>query len=247
MPDLTTLTRRCLFAAAAMIVLGGPVSAQNNNIRVVHRFQVKPDRMADFRAILREANAVLQKEKFDRDSFWYESLTGPTEIVWVRYFKNFADAGAANPISSHPAIVALSTRLGTCVNSREILVDEILPELSVFPAGDISPMVAVLTARVQPGKEKDYEALIRSEVVPAMKKSGAPAYLFSRRRMGGPSGTYTSVRLMKGWGELDGASEVRKAMGEAAFQKFADKRSGMIVESEMTLYRALPDASYRPK
>jgi hypothetical protein len=247
MPILTTTPRRCLFAVVAMIALGGPVSAQTNNIRLVHRFRIKPDRMADARAILREANAVLQKEKFDRESHWYESLTGPTEIVWVRHFKNFAEAGATNPISNHPAIAALSTRLGACIESREILVDEIMPDMSVFPAGETAPMVSVLTTRVHSGKGDDYVSVIRSELLPAVKKSGAPAYIFSRRRVGGPLQTYTSVRMTKGWGDLDGVPDFRKAMGEAAYQKFVDKRNAMVVESEMTLYRLLQDASYRPR
>lgn len=247
MPILSSVTRRGLFAMAAALAFAAPMAAQVDNIRLVHRFRVKPDRMGDFRAILRDAKAVLVKEQFNRASLWYESLSGPTELVWVRYYKTFAEAGAMNPIASNPAIVALSTRLGTTIESREILMDEVIPEASVLPTGELPPLVQTLRTRVHPGKGNDYVALVKNELIPALRKAGVPVYVFARRRMGGPGDTFTSARSLKGWGDLDGTPELRRILGEGAYEKFLAKRNALVMESEVTLYRILPDISYRPK
>ncbi|MBL8230050.1 MAG: hypothetical protein JNL98_16295 [Bryobacterales bacterium] len=246
MPQLTICNRRMLLATAILATLAIPMSAQTQNIRVAHRFRVKPDRIGDFRAILRDAQAVLQKEKFDRTSLWYESLTGPQEFVWVRSFKDLADAGATHPISNHPAIVALSTRLATCVESREIMIDEILPEVSITST-EMPSMLQALRTSALPGKGEDYVALIKSDLFPALRKAGTSTYVFARRRMGGPSETYVSVRGLKGWSDLDGIPNARKAMGDENYRKFLAKRATLVRESESTVYRYLADLSYAPK
>ncbi len=57
--------------------LAAPASAQDANIRSVTFYTVKPDRIGDFQAEVKEYNAILAKAGSDRYSTIWVALTGP--------------------------------------------------------------------------------------------------------------------------------------------------------------------------
>ena len=71
-----------------------PASAQDANIRSVTTHTVKPDRVADFQAEIKEYNAVLAKAGSDRYSSMWVPLTGDHEFARVQLYTKWADLDA---------------------------------------------------------------------------------------------------------------------------------------------------------
>lgn len=124
-------------------------------------------------------------------------------------------------------------------------MDEVIPAQSLPWSGDVPKMVQVPRTVVKPDKLAEYNAIIESDFVPAIRKSGMKFYSRSRTRLGGPSSEYRSAVGLSSWSELDGVSQVAQALGgQEAYDKLLAKIRPLIVESETNIYRHLPDLSY---
>jgi hypothetical protein len=139
---------------------------------------------------------------------------------------------------------SVDTRIIQCVESSRRVIEEVLPDLSLPSSGETPNMIRVLRTRVRPDKVNEYMALMKSEVLPAMKKSGANGYTLSQVRYGGPNTEFISVSGLDKWADLDGGLRIQKAMGEEGYQRFLGKLRPLIVESEADIFRFMPDSSY---
>jgi hypothetical protein len=93
----------CLAAILlAVATLAAPASAQDANIRSVTFYTVKPDRIGDFQAEIKEYNAILAKAGSDRYSTIWVALTGPYEFARVQMYSKWADLD--NTIDKDPKL-----------------------------------------------------------------------------------------------------------------------------------------------
>jgi hypothetical protein len=137
-------------------------------------------------------------------------------------------------------------RSQSCVESTETVIQEVIPDLSL-PRSEESPaFLRVLRTRVQPSKVDEYLALLKSDVMPAVRKSGAKSYSVVRVRYGVAGPEFFSSSGLAGWGDLDGDAPMVKAMGREAYDRYLSKRNALIVETEASVYRYLPELSYFP-
>ena len=83
-----------ILAVRVAAALATAASAQGN-IRTVTFYTVKPDRIGDFQAEIKQYNAVLAKGGSTRYNSVWLSLTGPRTYVRVDYYKTWADLDAA--------------------------------------------------------------------------------------------------------------------------------------------------------
>src|ERR1035437_6904349 len=97
--NLRKLVCHCILAVGVAAALVTSASAQGN-IRSVTFYTVKPDRIADYQAEIKEYNAVKAKGGSTRyDSVWV-SLTGPRTYARVIDYKTGAEldnAAGADP------------------------------------------------------------------------------------------------------------------------------------------------------
>jgi hypothetical protein len=107
-------------------------------------------------------------------------------------------------------------------------------------------MIRVVVTQVRPDKLGDYLALVKSDILPAVKKSGAKDYSIARGQFGEPSTTVISVLGLNNWADLDGGLGVEKALGKEGFQSFLLKMAPLIVSSQFDIYRFQPNLSYLP-
>ena len=89
-------------------------------------------------------------------------------------------------------------------------------------------------------------ALVKSDVLPAAKKAGMTTFSVGQTRYGAPNTTFISVTGLNKWADMDGGASIQKAMGEEGYQRFLAKLRPLTVESEVTMYRFMPDLSYLP-
>jgi hypothetical protein len=238
---------RCALVAAVAAALVTFASAQK--IRSITFVTVKPERIGDFQAELKEVHALLKKDNSTRYSSVWMSLTGPREYAIVSYYNKWSELDAgADPSTKEDAgdLARLQTRLVDCASSWRRTIEEIQPDLSLPMSTEMPKMVRVLTTLVRPERYKEYLDLVKSDVLPAAQKGGLKTYIFAEARYGAPNTQVTSVIAMDKWAELDEPIGVEKGLGKEGYQALLGKVRPLIVQAEVNEYRFESDLSYLP-
>jgi antibiotic biosynthesis monooxygenase (ABM) superfamily enzyme len=243
----------CLAATLlAAAVLVSPASAQDANIRSVTFYTVKPDRIGDFQAEIKEYNAILAKAGSDRYSSIWVALTGAHEYARVQMHTKWADLDSS--VDTDPKLkdqaadlARISTHIIECTSSWRREIDVVNPELSLPDSGvDTPKMIRVLVTQVRPEKYREYLDFQKNVILPAIKKSGAKAYNFADIHFGEPGPTFVSVVGFNTWADLDDGVGAQKGVSKDEYQAIVDKSHELIVSSDFLIYRYLPDCSYLP-
>ncbi len=244
---LINITRRCLFVVAAVSTLAASAHAQDMKIRSIIHYTVKPDRTGDFEGALKEYNGVLRKAGWQKNATWWLSLSGKREYILVRYHEKYAEFDTSQDPALkevRPELTRISARMMNCVESMERVIDEVQPELSLPRSKEIPPMISLLRVRVRPERVNDYIAAIKSDFMPAMKKSDIKAFVTARVRYGASRMEFRSSLGLKDWADLDSPSDVVKAMGAEAYQRYLAKINPMLTSVELNLARFSTELSY---
>lgn len=239
----------CILAVGVAAALTTSASAQDGNIRSVTFYTVKPDRVGDFQAEIKQYNALLAKGGSTHYYSMWLSLTGPRTYALASNHKTYAELDvASDPKMKDLAtdLARISMRITDCTESWHRSIDEINPDLSLPDSGKMPTMIRVLTTQVRPEKYNDYLALIKSDILPAVRKSGAKDYNLGEARYGTPSAQVTSVLGFNNWADLDDGLGARKALGKEGYQSLLLKLDPLIIGSESDIYRFQPDLSYLP-
>ncbi len=236
----------CVFTMLAAAMMVAPARAQN--VRSVTFYTVKPDRTGDFLAATKEYAGLMKKGGSERSFQVWHSVTGANEYAFVRNYAKWAelDVLPETKMKEHEAAVqSIFSRIGGCEESYSRIIDELLPDLSLPQTGGVQ-MIRVLRTRVRPDRVSEYMALVKNEVLPAAKKAGLKVYGVSQVRYGAPSSEFISVAGLNNWADLDRGTWIQKTMGEEGYQRFLAKVLPLIIESEVNVYRFVPDSSYSP-
>jgi hypothetical protein len=235
----------------AAVVLATPASAQDANIRSITFYTVKPDRIGDFQAEIKEYNAILSKAGSDRYSSMWVSLTGDHVYARVQMYSKWADLDST--VDNDPKLkdqaadlARASFRIIECTSSWHREIDVVNPDLSLPESGDPPKMIRVLVTQVRPEKFRDYLDFQKNVILPAIKKSGAKFYDFADEHFGGPGPTFVSVVGFNNWADLDAGVGAEKGVSKDEYQTIVDKAHALIVSSNFIIYRYLPDSSYLP-
>ncbi|MFZ0337974.1 MAG: hypothetical protein WAL45_08075 [Terracidiphilus sp.] len=254
---MTWIQRRvlclCVFAMAvfAAATLVTPASAQDGNIRSVTFYTVKPDRVGDFMAEIKEYNAILAKAGSDRYSSMWVGLTGAHEYARVQDYTKWADLDAS--IDSDPKLkdqtvdlARISLRIIDCTSSSRRVVEMVIPELSLPESGAPPKMIRVLLTQVRPDKYQEYLDLQKNVIFPAVQKGGAKDYSVAEASLGESSLEITSVTGFNNWADLDAGIGAQAGLSKEDFRALREKVRTLITQSEFDVYRYLPDESYLP-
>lgn len=239
---------------SALPVLAGltlPVMAQDAKYRSISRLRVKPDRSGDFGLNVKEYISVLKKANPERAFSMWVSMSGPMEYILVSYHAKYSDLDytmANDPKMKDVGaqLTAVGSRLNACLESSERYVDEVMSDLSLPRSAEVPKMVRVIRSRVKPAQMNAYMNLLKTETLPAMKKSGAPFYGVTRIRYGRPGHEFTSFTAVDNWAALDSPAPIVQAMGEAGYQQYLARVMPLLDEFEVNLYRHMPELSYTP-
>ncbi|MBI4891594.1 MAG: hypothetical protein HY821_13295 [Acidobacteria bacterium] len=239
----------CALALPLLFAMAIPAAAQDKNIRSISRYRVKPDRDGDFRAAIKDYVGVIKKANPDRGFTLWLGLTGPREYVLASYYSKFAEMDVMEDPKLKDVqaqLTGIGARISACVDSGDRYVDELLPELSLPRGTELPKMVRMMRTQVKPDKVNAYTDLIKSELLPAMQKSGVKLFLYARVRFGGPSQEFSSIIGLDSWSNLDEQSPVIKALGVDGYRQFVAKVTPLVERTEYNVYRFLPELSYIP-
>ncbi|QOY88415.1 hypothetical protein [Paludibaculum fermentans] len=245
-----TMTRRACVLSLGCLALLLPLPAQQQRmIRSIVRYRLKPDRINDFNAVMRERAALLKKAGSERYFTVWVAQSGPREVGIVRFHQKWSELTTSpDPkMAEHAAAMAnLTSRMNACIESMERIIDEIQPDISLPRPGTPPPFVQSGKLRAEPGKLNDVLAMLKEETLPAVKKGGATTWGVARTRFGAPTNEIHTYTGMSGWSELDQPSAIRKALGEEGFQKYLAKMGSMLTSVEYTIYSLNAEMSHMP-
>jgi hypothetical protein len=243
---------QCLAAILlAVAALASPASAQDANIRSVTFYTVKPDRIGDFQAEVKEYNAILAKAGSDRYSSIWVSLTGPYEFARVQMYSKWADldstVGNDPKLKDQAADLArASFRIVECTSSWRREIQVVDPDRSLPDSGDEPKMIRVLVTQVRPEKYREYLDFQKNVILPAIKKSGTKDYNFADVHFGDPGPTFVSVVGINNWADLDNGVGAEKGVTKDEYKAIVDQAHSLIVSSNFLIYRYEADLSYLP-
>ncbi len=235
------------FASTALVT---PASAQDGNIRSVTFYTVKPDRVGDFEAAIKDYDALLLKAGSTHYGSTWASLTGPHEFAHVIDYKKWADVestSAADMKTTEQAadLARINTRINNCAESSRRVVEEILPEYNITSA-NVPKMIRVLQTQVRSDKYHEYLELMKNDIFPAVKKAGTKDYNVGVGRLGESNLEVTSVTGFDSWADLDSGIGAQKGLSKEDYQALLDRVRALITQSEYDIYRYEPDLSYLP-
>ena len=245
--NLRKVVCQCILAFGVAAALVTSATAQRGNIESVTFYTVKPDRIGDFQAEIKELIALYAKGGSTNYFSAWVSLTGPREYVIASYHKTWAELDTTSDpkLKDEAADIArVSTRITDCTAGSRRVIIEVQPDLSIDLLTDAPKMIRVLTTDVRPEHFNEYIALVKSDILPAAQKAGLKLYEFSETRYGASSAQVTSIVPMDTWSELDQPYGVEKALGKDGYEALRAKIRPLIDQSTYNEYRFLPDVSY---
>jgi hypothetical protein len=109
------------------------------------------------------------------------------------------------------------------------------------------PKLAILTiVNAASGRTQDFEALLKSDVVPALKKGGVSYYAVAQVVFGDDANKYMTLTLINDYAELTKGSPIERALGPEGMAKLTQKAGPLVTRLERRIIRYLPDLSFGP-
>ncbi len=238
----------CLLAVSASSALA---QSAEPKVRSATFYTLKSGSRADFLAAIKDWSEMSKKGGSERYYSLWASLSGPNEVVLVSNHQLWAelDAGPEAKLKEMAGQRAtLTARIGNFIQSTRRQLVSLETDLSL-PLANVEPpsMVRVIRTWVRPEHYEAYRALIKSDLLPAARKSGLKLYSIGRVRYGGSSYEFQSVATVANWAEMDGTSPIITGLGgQEAYQKYLNKQRPMVSRQEYEMYRLLKDQSYLP-
>jgi hypothetical protein len=131
------------------------------------------------------------------------------------------------------------------VSSRQFAVQD-RAELSVVPNASFKPKAGILTlTTVVAGHADAYEAYVKNDLLPVLKRGNVGGYLVSHTTFGGDANEYASMQLLDSYAEIDKGPLARRVLGQQASQELLAKAAPHIAALRRELLRYVPDLSFR--
>jgi hypothetical protein len=211
--------------------------------------KVKPDSNAEFQGLLREFRSANKKAGAPFLSVWQSGALGEAnQYLVVTPMANFASFDKAPAIAEAMGEGAYERWIGAV---RRCIVDVrreavlLRPELSIQSDNAASPQLAVLLeVTVAPGKQYAYEAFLKGDVLPSLRKAGLRDFWVHQAAIGGVTPRYVAVWPMESYAEFDQPPPLVKVLGAAGAQKVMEKVAGIVTRYDSSVVQYNAEASY---
>lgn len=118
-------------------------------------------------------------------------------------------------------------------------------ELSINPAANAKVSGMILTdVVVLSGHEQQYEAYIKNDLLPVLKKGNVPGYLVARTVFGGNANEYHTAQFFESYAEIDKGPITRRVLGAEAAAALNAKAMPHVASTNRTIMRYVPDLSF---
>jgi hypothetical protein len=225
----------------ALSLLALPISAQT--IRTIDFYEPKRESTAEFRAAITDYNTALRKAGGTDWATMWSSLSGPSQYVWIQDYEKWADLdkpriGPQNNVE----LAVADQRIRNANQSTRRVILRLVPEASVPLTDELPTMIYARWARASSAHSAEYGAILKSDLLPAVKKGGIKSYSVWQVRLGTEMPQYLLLAGIDNWAFFDRPSSLTNSMKQEAVAKMSD----LTTDAREDVYRLRPELSYLP-
>jgi hypothetical protein len=261
---MKTTIIRITFLLVCTWLLPASAFAQNNNsnsaapnrprIGVVSEYTIRPGMMTAYLEWAKKDAQPLYIKAGIKEAYFFTNLYGPDRniVTLIEVHDGFAALKARNEAfnknNSKETLDAWSAKAREFIaHTRVYIVDE-LAELSwMNPKLKTPPLYYTVVERfIAQQRGRDYEAYLKNDYLPLVRKSDANGIMVSRMRYGGEAGHYFVFIPVNDLADLDGPGKITQMIGAEAFTKMSQKLMGIVQRSENRMLRLRPELCLFP-
>ena len=256
-----------LFQIVTMILLLLPAIAfaQNNNAKpteaapkrplgLVNEYTIRPGMMTAYLEWAKKDAQPMYVKAGIKEAYFFTNLydVDRNVVTLIEVHDSFAAIRARNEAftknNSQEARDASNAKAREFISNTRTYMIEGLPELSwMNPKLKSPPLYYIVTERyLVPFRGRDYEAHLKDEWLPLVKKSDANGMMVSRLRYGGEMGHYYVFTPVIDLADLDQPSPLTKTVGAETLTKVQQKLAGIVQRSENRILRLRLELSLLP-
>jgi hypothetical protein len=239
----------------ACAVLGATVAAQTpagppGPLLVLSVIDIKPEFFAEFGELQAQTMEAQRKGGQAWRETWNVAQFGhPYRVGVLRPLTSFAELdGQSFTIKGAGADQArvINERARRMIVAQQIYALRARPDLGFGTRPEKVNLAVLTTVTVAPGRNAEFEALMRNEVMPAYKKAGEPYLAVSQVVLGGDPNQYLALTLYDDFAGLQKGSPILRALGPEGFAKFNQRMAGIVAHLQYEVVRYNAALSFRP-
>jgi len=209
---------------------------------------IKADARSDYEGWQKEVTAAYKKAQVPSRAVLQTVMGDLLEYISVSPLTHFADLDGPSPIEralGKEDAAGLMRKGSTYVTSVHRLASMALSDMSIHTkTSEASEYALVTSMHLAAGKESEFNAWMKNEYLPAMKKAEVKNFWVSQTLFGGDPNERITVRLIKNMGEFDAGSVLTKALGEEGARKLRTRSAGIVDSVHFSVVRYRTDLSY---
>jgi len=214
--------------------------------------KIKPDLLNEWIDFQKnETIPMLKKAGATRRDAWQTATFGEGFMyAFVTPIENFSQYdGDAPPVRALGAegARAYGEKNRRFVVSTRTYLEQTRPDLGYEVKMTGPPKLALLSdIQIALGKTPDYEALIKADVLPVMRKARL-GYAVSQTVLGGDVNAFTTLIFYDNFAEIGKGHPFDRILGAEGGRQLTAKAAGIVTHVERSIIRYVPDLSFAPR
>jgi hypothetical protein len=226
-----------------------PAPAPKREMIQVTVVRIKPDLLTEWLEFQKnETIPMLKKAGIARRDAWQTGVFGEAGMfAFVTPIENFNQYDADGPpirALGADGARAYGERNRRFILSSHTYAEQTRPDLGYEVKMSGPPKLALLSSvQVALGKAPDYEALVKSDVVPVMRKARL-GYAVSQTVLGGDMSEFTTLIFYDNFAEIGKGHPFDRILGAEGARALTAKAAGIVTHVERSIVRFVPDLSF---
>ena len=214
--------------------------------------KVKPDLLNEWLEFQKnETIPMLKKAGATRRDAWQTGIFGEAGMyAFVVPIENFNQYDGDNPplrALGADGARAYAERNRRFIVSSHTYADQTRPDLGYEIKMSGPPKLALLSnVRIALGKGSDYEALVKSDVIPVMRKARL-GYAVSQTVLGGDINEFTTLIFYDSFADIGKGHPFDRILGADGSRQLTAKAVGIVTHVERSIVRYVPELSFAPR
>jgi hypothetical protein len=214
--------------------------------------RIKPSSWDDYVALQKsDAMPALQKGGRAARQAWRTQGFGQAyEVAYLYPMKSWAEIDDTPPIRKAlgpDGEKAYNAKVRPMVESAHSYALRERPDLGFVADQSARPKLGILAhIQVIPGKQAAFEAILKNEWSPLLKKAGVPLYGVYEVTMGGAMGEFYTFTPIENFAALDAGHPILKVLTPAQYHALAVKIGAVVSQVDRTIDKLDEDLTYGP-
>lgn len=214
---------------------------------------IRPDMVPDYVALQKsEVIPALQKAGIQWRNAWRTGNFGSAfTVAYLAPIPSFAVLDEPNPLlkaMGEEGFRAHMAKMSKLVTASRVYAIRERPDLGLRTEGSPMAKLGILAVvETVPGRQTEFETILKNEWTPALKKGGVANYVVSQVVLGGSLGQYYTFTPLENYAQLDKGHPVQQSIGEAGMNKLVAKMGNSTRSVERFVIRFDEDLSFKTK